>query len=148
MRSESSRSGSSVIVFAALMALMIGSAGVRAEGDSPSRKRFPLVAVKQERIQGSVYVIADESREESSAADLRVVVQTLDGTKVLAETTTDKDGNFELKSLDEGRYELQVGRLVLELSVEPPVQAGEGQTDRQAKRLLVFMPYHLVEKNR
>lgn len=139
-----SRYAVSVVV---LLALAFGIAARAETTAKKPRGALPVVVMKQDKVQGNVYLIADDASPEKGAAELRVQVRALDSGKALIETKTGADGSFELEALEVGRYELVLGQLRMELVVSDPEALAEGEKQRTPKRILVFMPHVLADQS-
>ena len=107
----------------------------------PAPRRRPLVVLKQTTIKGRVFLLTekDGEAEETAAANLPIEVCLPGEDEPIYKVQTDNKGFFSLPNLDMGKYELKVGRLILELRVEEP-QEGPTYARRIPKTILVFMP--------
>lgn len=109
--------------------------------ESATTKRHPLVVLKQTRIDGKVFFLPEEGEGETEAArGMPVEIRERDGGKVLHNTATAADGTFSLPNLDVGVYQIRIGGLTLELSVEAKTETSKKVLP---KTLLIFMPRQL-----
>ena len=108
--------------------------------DTPGKR--PIVVMKQAEIRGRVFFLpeGEEEAEDVRAVGQRVLIRTLDGADVLHKTATDKNGEYSIPNLDTGKYQMVVGRLVLELHVAEP--GGKALL----KNIVIFIPRMLQEK--
>lgn len=114
---------------------------VKSSEPAAAPKKHPLVVLKQTEIRGRVFFLPEEGEGQAVASrQLQVEVRERGGGKLLHKTTTGDDGTFTLPDLDVGVYEIRIGGLVLELSVQ---MRSEGDKKPIPKTLLVFMPREL-----
>lgn len=110
-------------------------------GESGTARRHPLVVLKQTRIDGKVFFLPEEGEGQAEPArQTPVEIRDRDGGKVLHNTSTASDGTFSLPNLDVGVYQIRIGGLTLELSVEAKKETGKKALP---KTLLIFMPRQL-----
>lgn len=103
-----------------------------------TQKRHPLVVLKQTEIHGRVFFLSEEGEGDAvPARQLPVAVFDHGGRKEVHKTVTDDDGFFSLPDMDVGVYQIRIGGLTLDLSVE--VNSGSAEKTIP-KQLLVYMP--------
>jgi len=118
------------------------SLGFGAEGPEQEEEPFSGVRVRHAEIRGRVYISSErEEEEEVLGVNVHVRVTTMEDEAVICEAMTDANGAYELPMIDIGKYYLYVGRLRLEMHVEPE----ETLPGELPKIIIVMLPKEMAK---
>jgi len=101
--------------------------------------RRHLVVVRQAEIAGRVYYLSEGKEDDAPAAGVKVSVVATNSEESVFDTATDDAGRFTLSGIGLGTYQLNVGLLKVLLTVQDPLQPGQGQT-LAPKAVLIMIP--------
>jgi hypothetical protein len=137
--------GVKLVLMAACCGLLWGQRcdAAGANPAKPGQKKLPMVVMKQDRIDGRVFLLAEGKKEEPTVANLKVELRSADGSKLIHETKTGAKGEFALPNIAVAPYALIVGRLHLELQVQEAAVANGSRAI--PKQIMIFLPHELVE---